>query len=183
VAFGHTDGGERMGLTFTVGNPADAFMEPFAERVRLTLAAHFGDSVVLDSVELAYYSDELGWSGWRTLQERAANALTAQRVPHLLAMEAWCGCYVPADTEPRCFEFDEESTPLDTASLPALVRELEAVGKALGLPTDDAGLAELAERYSDDDLADEDMDIQTYAQLLLAARLAQRRQQVLWVVK
>jgi hypothetical protein len=44
-------------------------------------------------------------------------------------------------------------------------------------------LKQLAAKYQDDDLIDSDMDIQTYAQLLLAARVAQRRRQVLWVVK
>src|SRR4051794_32988110 len=48
-----------------------------------------------------------------------------------------------------------------------------------GLPTDDAGLRSLAERYGDDDLVDEDMDVQTYAQLLLTAHVAQRRRHVL----
>jgi hypothetical protein len=44
-------------------------------------------------------------------------------------------------------------------------------------------LKQLAEKYQEDDLIDEDMDIQTYGQLLLAAHEAQRRRQVLWVVK
>jgi hypothetical protein len=98
-------------------------------------------------------------------------------------MEAWSGCYVPAETQPGSFEFDGEKTPLAVASLPALVSELESVGRALGLPTDDNGLKQLAAKYQDDDLVDSDMDIQTYAQLLLAAHVAQRRRQVLWVVK
>jgi hypothetical protein len=172
-----------MGLTFKVGNPNDAFTEPFAERVRSTLAHHYGPSVVLDSDEHPHHSQELGWSGWRLLQERAVKTLTAERVPHFLSMEAWCGCYVPAKTELGAFEFEGQPTPLAVASLPALIGELEAVGAALGLPTEDEGLRELAARYQDDDLIEDDMDIQTYAQLLLAARVAQRRQQVLWVVK
>jgi len=171
-----------MGLTFSVGNPVDAFIEPFAERVKDTLASHFS-GIVLDSNEAAYYTDELGWSGWRLLQEKAAKTVGAGHVPHLLSMEAWSGCYVPAETQPGSFQFDGETTPLDVASLPALVSELENVGRALGLPTDDNGLTQLAAKYQDDDLIDDDEDIQTYAQLLLAAHVAQRRRQVLWVVK
>ena len=35
----------------------------------------------------------------------------------------------------------------------------------------------------DDDIIDDDMDLQTYAQLLLAAHEAVRRGQPLWIVK
>jgi hypothetical protein len=171
-----------MGLTFSVGNPVDAFIEPFAERVKKTLASHYS-GIVLDSDEEAYFSEELGWSGWRLLQDKAIETLGADAVPHFLSMEAWSGCYVPAETQPGSFEFDGEKTPLAVASLPALVSELEGLGKALGLPTDDNGLRKLAVKYQDDDLIDDDMDIQTYAQLLLASHAAQRRRQVLWVVK
>ena len=176
--------GERqMGLTFAVGNPTDVFIEPFGERVRSTFVSQFGTSVVLNSAEAPYYSEELGWSGWRLLQERAVEVVTANRLLHFLSMEAWCGCYVPTATEPGSFEFDGEPTPLAVASLPALVSELEAVGTALRLPTDEAGLRGLTERYQDDEAVDDDMDIQTYAQLLLAARIALLRRQVLWIIK
>jgi hypothetical protein len=67
--------------------------------------------------------------------------------------------------------------------LDRLVDELEAVAAALGLPVDSAGLQELVRRYKDDDLVDDDMDIQTYAQLLLATQEAKKRKQELWVVK
>ena len=167
-----------MGLTLSVGNPVDAFFEPFADRVKRTLASHFS-GIVLDSDEEPYFSEQLGWSGWRLLQEKAIEAIGAERAPHFLSMEAWSGCYVPAETQPGSSEFDGEKTPLAVASLPALVNELEDVGKALDLPVDDKDLKRLAEKYQDDD----DMDIQTYAQLLLAAHVAQRRRQVLWVVK
>jgi hypothetical protein len=172
-----------MGLTFTVGNPHAVFIEPFAERVKNTLASHFSDAIVLDSDEEPYFSEELGWSGWKALQERAVQTVGAERIPHLLSMEAWSGCYVPANTEPGAFQFDNEKTPLAVGSLPALVRELEAVGGGLGLPTEDEELKCLGAKYQDDDLIDLDMDTQTYAQLLLAAREAQRRRQVLWIVK
>ena len=171
-----------MGLTFSVGNPIDAFFEPFAERVKKTFELHF-NGIVLDSDEEVYFSEDLGWSGWRLLQDKAVETVGAEAVPHFLSMEAWFGCYVPAETIPGSFEFNGEETPLAVASLPVLVSELEKLGKALGLPSGDIGLKELAAKYHDEDSIDDDMDIQTYAQLLLAAHVAQRRRQVLWVVK
>ena len=107
-----------MGLTFTVGNPVDALLEPFAERVKKTFASYFS-GIVLDSDEDAYFSEELGWSGWGLLQAKAVETIGAARVPHLLPMEAWSGCYVPAEIEPGSFEFDGEKTPLAVASLSA----------------------------------------------------------------
>lgn len=171
-----------MGLTFSVANPADVFFAKFAKRVAETLATHY-PGIVLDSADTPYYTSELGWSGWRLLQERAVATVGAERVPHFLSMAAWCGCFVPTAAEPGSFQFDGEKTPLAVASLPELVSELETLGAAIGLPVDDEGLKQLATKYDDDDLVDDDMDLQTYAQLLLAAHVAQRRSQILWVVK
>jgi hypothetical protein len=112
-----------VGLTFTVGNPVDALTQPYADRVRATLEKHCGDSVVLDSEEAPYFSAELGWDGWRSLQKKAVEAVGASKVPHFLSMEAWCGSYVPTVTQPGSFEFDGEPTKLDIASLPALLDE------------------------------------------------------------
>jgi hypothetical protein len=63
------------------------------------------------------------------------------------------------------------------------VGELEAVGVALGLSTDAAALRELAADHADDEPEEGDMDFQAYAELLLAAHVAERRRQVLWIVK
>jgi len=176
-----------MGLVFSVGNPTDAFESPFAEQVRDLLTAHFSTSVVVDSKLEPWYSNEISWSGWQSLQERAAEVVDAKRLTHLLSMKAWRGCYVPANTEPWSIDIETEgwSEPLAlaVASLSALVAELEAVGLALDLSIDDAGLRDLAAKYQDDELIDADMEIQTYAQLLLGAHEAQRRRQPLWVVK
>jgi hypothetical protein len=172
-----------MGLTFMVGNPSEVFTKAFAKRVRATLLRHFGESVDLDSEEEPYRTDELGWSGWEQLQRRAARAVGKRQVPHFLSMEAWCGCFVPVQTEPTVFEFGAAADPLQVASLPRLVEELKAVGTRLGLPTDARGLRVLAGRYQDDEDVEADMDVQTYAQLFLAAKVARKRKQVLWVVK
>jgi hypothetical protein len=41
----------------------------------------------------------------------------------------------------------------------------------------------LAAEHSDDEPGEHEMDFQTFAELLLAARVAEGRRQVLWVVK
>jgi hypothetical protein len=172
-----------VGLSFSVGSPSDVFIPDYAERVRSLLVTVFGPGVALGSPEEAYSSDEVGWGGWARLQAAAADTVGADRVPHLLSMEAWNGCYVPAPTEPTAFLIPGNSAPLAVGSLPALVGELEAVGAALGLPTDDNGLRDLSAVHADDDPDEGHVDFQTYAELLLAAHVAERRRQVLWVVK
>ena len=98
-------------------------------------------------------------------------------------MEAWFGAYLPTELEPDAIQVEGSPTPLDVASLPGLIRELEQFGTISNLPVDDAGLKALEAKYDDDDLCDEDMDLQTYAQLLLGARMARSRNQPLWVIK
>jgi hypothetical protein len=72
--------------------------------------------------------------------------------------------------------------PLQVGSLPALVEELRVFAGAASLPTDDVELMELAVHYLEDDLAfDKDLEIQTYVQLMLAAKQASARGQALWI--
>jgi len=172
-----------MGLVFSVGNPTDVLTPEYAEQVRSRLTKALGPTVVLDSREEPYSSDECGWGGWVRLQEAAAETIETDRLQHLLSMEAWNGCYVPAAIEPAEFAIEGNSTPLKVGSLPALVAELESVGVALGLPINDDGLRKLAAEHADDEPDDGEMDYQTYAELLQAALVAQRRHQVLWVIK
>jgi hypothetical protein len=173
-----------MGLYFTAGNPADVFVEAFGETVRRTLESHFGGQFVFDSSDPPYTSEEVGWSGWRQLQDRARGLIPEEKIAHFLSMEAWQGVYVPVETDIGVFTFDGHSTPLSVASLDHLLGELEAIGVALGLPTDGADMQSLFLGYrDDDDRCDDDMDIQTYVQLLLSAREAKKRNQPLWVVK
>ncbi len=173
-----------MGLKFTVGRPDDVFDEPFAELVGHVLEAECADHVDFGMEGVApFHSAELGWSGWNLLQERTRVELTAEAVPNLLSMDAMHGAYLPGWPEAGAILFDDYPLPLDVAPLEGLIGELEQVGPALGLATDDAGLAAIAAKYADDDLCDDDMEIQTYAQLLIAAREAARRRQPLWVVK
>lgn len=174
-----------MALIFTVGNPTDAFMEPHGTAVRKALEAKFGTSMVLDSSDAPWYTEELGWSGWASLQERAIEYLASDKIKHFLSMEAWKGVYLLVETIPMSLDdIPGAKSPLKVASLPHLVEELRLIGRALKLPTETQGLESLAQKYlEDDDLIDEDMEIQTYAQSLLAAYKAASRNQPLWVVK
>jgi len=173
-----------MGLTFTVGNPTDVFVEPFGEAVRETLDSHYERRFVLNSPDDPWCSEEVAWSGWRLLQEQARDLLPEEKIRHFLSMEAWLGVYVPGEADIGGFTFNGKSTPLAVASLDQLITELDAIGIALGLPTDGADLKVLFSGYrDDDDRCDEDPHIQTYIQLVLSARQAQRRNQPLWVVK
>lgn len=174
-----------MALVFKVGGPEDVFNADYGAGVRAELEAHFGDAMDLSPSADPWYSEELGWSGWADLQDRSLEAFGDKATPHLLSMEAWNGVYVPVETDPCRFEeVPGDATPLDIASLFALIGELESLGEALELPIDEPGLYALAQKYLDDDeLCDEDMDLQTYAQLLLGARIALERNQPLWVVK
>lgn len=173
-----------MGLTFTVGYPRDAFIEPFAEVVANTLDRHFSSAFAVSGEDEPYYSQEIGWSGWAELQGRAQKAMKASPPHHLLSMEAWQGVFVPVETDTGSFSFQDQKSPLKLASLPHLIKELEAFGRIADLLTDDPGLKALAARYlENDDIIDQDIDVQCYVQLLLAAHEAARRHVPLWVVK
>ena len=160
-----------MALQLSVASPHAMFNEPFASIVANTLRKQFGDTIRFDS-DQERRSEEPGWSGWRKLQEHAVEACGEDKVPHLLAMPAWHGCYLPVDTEPGAFEFNDAPN-LDVASLQRLVPELEAVGNALNLPLADDELNQLFDKYmGDDDLVDADMHVQLFTQLLPLARFA-----------
>ncbi len=141
--------------------------------------------MALDSSDDPWYTEELGWSGWAALQERALEFLAPDKIEHFLSMEAWKGAYLPVETVPMSLDdIPGDKTPLKVASLRRLIEELTLIGRALKLPTDTQGLESLAQNcLEDDDLIDEDMEIQTYAQLFLAAYKAVSRDQPLWVVK
>jgi hypothetical protein len=147
-------GSDAMGLSFQVGSAEQVILEPAASRFVARLASSYPASRAGANSREAWCSTELAWSGWSALQGRVASTLGETRAPHLLSMEAWFGAYLPTELEPGA-----------------------------NLPVDEAGLKALEAKYDDDELCDEDMDVQTYAQLLLGARMAQSRNQPLWVIK
>lgn len=170
-----------MGLTLSVGNPDSAFKRQFAARVKSALSEDYPGQIRLDAEDAPYYSEELPWSGWAALQDRALQVMTEAELPHLLSMEAWQGCFLPVEVEPELIEFEGEGSSLDVASLPRLIEELELVGSALGLATDDASLCEMSRPADHDD--ENSWHVLTFAELLRAARIAASRRQALWVVK
>lgn len=175
-----------MGLAFTVGTTSNAFMQLFAAQVQQEIEKQFQYSVPESTSfgDEGYKSDELGWSGWRKLQERAVAVLGAENVPHLLAIAAWQGVYLPVPINPVEILIAGNGIPLQCGSLPALLEELEKLAEVQGFPIDQEGLEELWEKYAeDDDLIDEDVDIQTYSQLMLSAKVAVSQKLPLWVVK
>jgi hypothetical protein len=172
-----------MGLILKVGNPSDALGEPFADQVRSDFARRFGHSIVLDSKQDPYYSAELGWGWWGALQRYALEKIPKERLPHFLSLDAWCECCVPAETEPHSIPLKGITTELVVVPLAALIEELELVGRALDLPTDEAGVQSLVAKHRQPEFYGSDDEVHTYAELLLGARVAQNRRQVLWVVK
>lgn len=172
-----------MALVFTVSSPLVVFAEPHATNVANTLRTQFGDAIDFGSTEKRY-SSELGWSGWSSLQKRAANTCGPDAIPHFLSMEAWSGAYLPLETSTGVFEFPGDETNLDIGCLTNLISELELIGTSLNLPIDDAELDKLYHKYADDDdLIDDDMDVQTFTQLLPLARYALAHRLPLWIVK
>jgi len=174
-----------VGLTFQVGAADQVLLEPTASKVARRLGELYPGSGAEHAESDLWYSTELAWSGWEALQDRVKAALGPKAAPHFDSMEAWFGAYLPTTQalKPRAVELDGGGTPLSVASLPALVQELQRFGAAAGLPIDAPGLQALAAKYDDDDLCDEDMDVQTYAQLLQGALVASERRQPLWIIK
>ncbi len=172
-----------MGLTFQVGSAKQIFDEPYASNVAACLAQMFPGCGAEPSEQELWYSLELAWSGWSSLQTRVEAVLGPGNAPHLLSTQAWKGAYLPVALQPGSIEFEGNDAALDVASLSSLILELENFGHVSGLAVDLAGLKALADKYDDDDLCDDDMDLQTYAQLLQGAKIARDREQPLWVVK
>jgi hypothetical protein len=172
-----------MGLTFTVGVTSDVLFGTFAEQVDQELARQFGYSMPTRLDAEPYRSQEGDWFGWAQLQQMASAAIGRDSAPNLLSVEAWRGVFLPLDIGPTSLEIDEDAW-LQCASLPGLLSELEQLGNACLLATDQAGLKALWEKYyTDDPDADESSEMQTYAQIMLAAQVATARGLPLWVVK
>lgn len=177
-----------MGLTFTVGNASDVFFGEFADQVEHELARQLNYSAPRSTaLDLeAYRSEEVAWFGWAQLQQKAVSTIGKDRVPQLLFIEAWRGVYLPLGIEPVQLIIDEEDDQawLQCGSLSKLLRELDQLALIGNLPTDPVGLNELWERFFEEGAdPDEDMDIQTYVQLMLAVQVAIERGMPLWVVK
>lgn len=174
-----------MGLTLTIGASSSALLHPSAKLASEKIKAELDILVpVRQFFGRSRSSEELAWSGWSKLQASATEILGAERIPHILAVDAWFGVYLPAPIQPTAIVIGDNSPPLQCASLSLLVPELEHYGKKRGLPTDDQGLKAMRKTYiTDDNMINQDFDVQVYLQLLPLARLGQARGLALWVVK
>ena len=173
-----------MGLQLVVGNPLDVFNRDYANAVQAEIDSSFSGEIVMDSKDSCWESNELAWSSWKTLQDMVRKAIGKKECKHFCSMEAWNGAFLPVEMQPAILTAKDQAEPLDLASLLGLISELHAFARIAGLPTDQSGLAKLARKYpEDEELDDEGLALQTFAQLMIAANEASRRRQGLWVVK
>ena len=117
------------------------------------------------------------------MQIAASELLGQEAVPNLLAVEAWKSAYFPNNIKPCEIHDQYDDKPLQCASLPDLIAELEQFAFARSLPIDQPGLQATYQHYMADELVDTDEDVQTFVQVLLAAHVASRQNLPLWVVK
>ena len=167
-----------MSLTFVVGAAGDVFNGGLAGAIDAELRRRF--PTVAHRQGDTYESEPVDATGWRSLQQRVLR--TVDFAPQLTGVDAYQAVYVP--TAPATVDhvpIGNLADPLQIGSLDALLIELRAFAAAASLPTDDLELMTLAAHYLERD-EDEDLDVQTYAQLMLSAKQAAVRNQPLWVV-
>ena len=109
--------------------------------------------------------------------------LGAGHPSQLAGVDAYQMVWIPA-TLPHVehLGIPNAADPLQVGSLPALVEELRVFAGAASLPTDDVELMQLAAQYLENDaLFDQDLDVQTYVQLMLAAKQSAAHGVPLWI--
>jgi len=168
-------------MSFVVGSSADIFPADFARSVDAELWKRY--PAPRESSEEAWRSDIVEHEGWKQLQQLATSMLGSGHPSQLAGVDAYQMVWVPAALpHVEHVAIPNAADPLQVGSLPALVEELRVFAGAASLPTDDVELMELAAHYLEDDLAfDKDLEIQTYVQLMLAAKQASARGQALWI--
>ena len=159
-------------LTFVSGVAADVFGPDLARAVDAELRRRF-PSLSLGDAE-AYRADPVEFKGWTELRKR---------VPQLASVEPYQAVFLPLATSLENLPIANAADPLQVSSLETLLDGLRAFAAAASLPTDDVELMQLGAKYLEDDaLFDSDLDVQTYVQLMLAAKQASARGQGLWIV-
>lgn len=162
-----------MSLTFVVGAASDVFSPQLAAAVDWELKKRF--PMPATAASEAYRSDAVDGRGWGALQ---------QRVPELANIDAYQAAFIPARINGVVeIALPNVADPLHLASLDDVVKALQRFAGSASLPTDDVELMQLAARYLEsDELLERDLDVQTYVQLMLSAKQAAARKQVLWLV-
>jgi hypothetical protein len=167
-----------VSLTFVVGAAADVFAEDLARAIEAELSRFGMPNARADE---PYHSEPVDASGWRALQRRVHQALDV--APHLTAVDAYQAVYLPSRIEHvEHVPIANLADPVQVASLPELLDELQRFAASASLPTDDVELMQLAAHYLESEDIDADLDVQTYVQLMLSAKQASARGQALWVV-
>lgn len=166
-------------LSFVAGAAADVFPSDLAEAIEAVVRERFADA---GSPFEAYRSDPVDAVGWSRLQTRVAKMLPA--APQLTGMDAYQSVYLPVanDGGVERVAIPNVADPLEIGSLDALLDELRAFAAQASLPTDDVELMQLAAHYLENDtLIDQDLDVQTYVQLMLAAKQSAAHGVPLWI--
>ena len=171
-------------MSFVAGTASDVFPPDFARSVDAELWKRYPaprDGPAKSDVE-AWHSDIVEHSGWKQLRQLATSMLGGAH-PSQLAVDAYQMVWVPASfAHVEHVAIPNAADPLQVGSLPSLVEELRVFAGAASLPTDDVELMELAAHYLEDEMSfDKDLEIQTYVQLMLAAKQAAARGQALWI--
>src|SRR5262245_34771787 len=148
-------------LAFVAGNAADVFPADLAQTI---------EKIVPRKTAEAYRSDPVDARGWSQLQTRVMKTLDA--APQLTGIDAYQSVYLPgARDSVQRVPIPNVADPLEIGSLDSLLDELRAFAAKAALPTDDVELMQLAAHYLENDaLIDKDLDVQTYVQLMLAAK-------------
>ena len=167
-------------MSFVVGSAADVFPPDFARSVDAELWKRY--PAPKGGSDEAWQSDIVEHEGWKQLQQLATSMLGGAH-PSQLAVDAYQMVWVPAAfAHVEHIAIPNAADPLQVGSLPTLLEELRVFAGAASLPTDDVELMELAAHYLEDDLSyDKDLEIQTYVQLMLAAKQAAARGLALWI--
>ena len=159
-------------LAFVAGSASDVFPADLAEAIETRVRSSAAD---------VYRSEPVDPRGWSQLQARVLQTLEA--APQIAGVDAYQSVYLPGtrDNVERV-PIPNVADPLEVGSLDALLGELRAFAAKAALPTDDVELMQLAAHYLEDDaLIDQDLDVQTYVQLMLAAKQSATNGVPLWI--
>ena len=159
-------------LAFVAGSASDVFTPDLAEAIERVVGSPMPD---------VYRSDPVDARGWSQLQARVMKTLDA--APQLTGIDAYQSVYLPGTRGGvERVPIPNVADPLEIGSLDSLLGELRAFAAKAALPTDDVELMQLAAHYLENDaLIDQDLDVQTYVQLMLAAKQSAAHGVPLWI--
>ena len=159
-------------LAFVAGSASDVFPADLAQAIETLVPSEAAD---------VYRSDPVDARGWVQLQARALKTLEA--APQIAGVDAYQSVYVPGARDGvERVPVPNVADPLEIGSLDSLLGELRAFAAKAALPTDDVELMQLAAHYLENDaLIDRDLDVQTYVQLMLAAKQSAAHGVPLWI--